>query len=147
MFLLDTNVVSELRKVRSGRADPNVASWADRVEADSLFLSVITVMELDMGVMRIERKDAAQGVILRNWLDNSVLPAFANRILSIDLAVARRCAQLHVPDPGSERDTLIAATGLVHRMTVVTRNTNDFRHSGVTLLNPWEAHFMKLSSH
>jgi len=139
MFLLDTNVVSELRKVRAGRADPNVAIWAEQVEAETLFLSAITVMELDVGVMRIERRDPAQGSVLRNWLENYVLPEFSKRVLSVDLAVARRCAQLHVPDPGSERDTLIAATGLVHGMTVVTRNTHDFRHSGVPLLDPWKA--------
>ncbi|AAW59620.1 type II toxin-antitoxin system VapC family toxin [Gluconobacter oxydans] len=139
MFLLDTNVVSELRKVRAGRADPNVARWAEQVEAETLFLSAITVMELDVGVMRIERRDPAQGSVLRNWLENYVLPEFSNRVLPVDLAVARRCAHLHVPDPGPERDTLIAATGLVHGMTVVTRNTDDFRYSGVPLLNPWKA--------
>ena len=139
MYLLDTNVVSELRKVRAGRADPNVAIWAEQVEAETLFLSAITVMELDVGVMRIERRDSVQGSVLRNWLENYVLPEFSKRVLSVDLAVARRCAQLHVPDPGSERDTLIAATGLVHGLTFVTRNTNDFRHSGVSLLDPWNA--------
>lgn len=146
MFLLDTNVVSELRKVRAGRADPNVARWAEQVEAETLFLSAITVMELDVGVMRIERRDSAQGSVLRNWLENYVLPEFSKRVLSVDLAVARRCAHLHVPDPdpdpdpdpGPERDTLIAATGLVHGMMVVTRNTDDFRYSGVPLLNPWK---------
>ena len=109
------------------------------MEAETLFLSAITVMELDVGVMRIERRDSVQGSVLRNWLENYVLPEFSKRVLSVDLAVARRCAQLHVPDPGSERDTLIAATGLVHGLTVVTRNTNDFRHSGVSLLDPWKA--------
>lgn len=138
MFLLDTNVVSELRKVRAGRADSNVANWAEQVKAETLFLSAITVMELDVGIMRIERRDPTQGSVLRNWLENYVLPEFSNRVLPVDLVVARRCAHLHVPDPGSERDTLIAATGLVHGMTVVTRNIDDFQHSGVRLLNPWK---------
>jgi predicted nucleic acid-binding protein len=137
LYLLDTNVVSELRKVRTGKADKHVAKWADGVSAADLYLSAISVHELEMGVLLIERKDPAQGKMLRTWLDEHVLPAFAGRILSVDEAVARRCAALHVPNPAPVRDSLIAATALVHGMTVVTRNVSDFESMGVSLLNPW----------
>ena len=137
MYLLDTNVVSELRKIRLGKADPHVAAWADSVEATDLYLSVITLQELEIGVLLAERRDPAQGAVLRAWLDAHVLPAFNGRILSIDTAVAQRSAQLHVPDPRPVRDGLIAATALVHGMTVVTRNVADFELTGVVVLNPW----------
>ena len=136
-FVLDTNVVSELRKARAGSADPNVVAWADGVDADALHLSAISVLELELGVLQRERKDPRQGAQLRAWLDAHVLPAFEGRILPVDAAIAQRCARLHVPDPRSERDALIAATALVHGMTVVTRNLADFAPTGVPLLNPW----------
>lgn len=138
MYLLDTNVVSELRKVRLGRADRHVARWADTVETASLYLSVLTIQELEIGVARAERRDAPQGAIFRSWLENRVLPAFADRILNIDTAVALRAASLHVPDPRPLADSLIAATALVHGMTVVTRNVADFNSTGALLLNPWD---------
>lgn len=137
MYLLDTNVVSELRKAKSGKADAGVIAWAAGLPASELFLSAISVLELEMGVLLVERRDAAQGVVLRSWLDKHVLPAFAERILPVDTAVARRCARLHVPDPRAERDALIAATALVRDLTVVTRNVGDFEATGVRLLNPW----------
>lgn len=137
MFVVDTNVVSELRKVRSGKVDANVAAWADSVDASSLFVSVITVMELKLGVLAIARRDAAQGALLRSWLDQHVLPEFSRRTLAIDTAVSLRCARLNVTDRRGERDALIAATALVHGMTVVTRNVADFDDTGVTVLNPW----------
>lgn len=139
MYLLDTNVVSELRKAKSGKADANVVAWANSVNAASLFLSAVAILELEMGVLAKERSDPAQGAVLRDWLENHVLPAFAGRILPIDAAVARRCAQLHVPDRRPERDALIAASALEHGMTVVTRNVDDFSATGVALLNPWDA--------
>ena len=139
MFVLDTNVVSELRKVRFGKANANVAAWAQGVDAAALFVSAITILELELGVLLIERKDAVQGAMLRAWLDLQVLPEFAGRTLPVDGAVAQRCARLHVPDKRGERDALIAATALVHGMTLVTRNLADFRPTGVNLLNPWEA--------
>ena len=139
MFILDTNVVSELRKVRSGKADHHVALWADSVDAGSLYLSAMTVLELEIGILQIERKDSGQGAMLRTWLETLVLPEFDGRIFPVDTAVAQRCALLHVPDPRGERDALIAATALVHGMTVVTRNLGDFARTGVSLLNPWDA--------
>lgn len=138
MYLLDTNVVSELRKIRHNKADKNVSSWADSVDAANLFVSAISITELELGVLAIERKDASQGAVLRAWLEQQVLPEFANRTLSVDTAVAQRCARLHVPDKRGERDALIAATALVHGMTVVTRNVSDFRPTGVSIINPWE---------
>ena len=138
MYLLDTNVISELRKVGSGRANASVALWADSVDAADLYISVITVQELEIGVVLALRRDAQQGAVLRNWMDRHVLPAFENRILPVDLAVAQRSAQLNIPDPRPVRDGLIAATALVHAMTVVTRNVADFQQCGVSLINPWD---------
>ena len=139
MYLLDTNVISELRKSKAGKADKNVIAWAATVPVVSLFLSAITILEIETGVLLIERRDKAQGHILRLWLESHVLPAFAGRILSVDTIVAQRCARLHVPVNRAERDSLIAATALVHGMTVVTRNTVDFYPTGVNVLNPWES--------
>ena len=136
-FLLDTNVVSELRKIRLRKADPHVVAWADSVDAGDLYLSVISIQELEIGILLLERRDPAQGALLRSWLNGHVLPAFAGRILDVDSAVALRAARLHVPDPRPVRDGLIAATALVHGMTVVTRNLADFDPSGVATLNPW----------
>lgn len=139
MYLLDTNVVSELRKIRSGKADIYVANWANRVDASDLYLSAITVQELEIRVLLAERRDASQGAIFRAWLDGHVLPAFAGRILAVDTAVARCSARFHVPNPHPVRDGLIAATALVHGMSVVTRNIADFEPTGVPVLNPWES--------
>lgn len=139
MFVLDTNVVSELRKVRLGKADPNVTAWTEIVDAADLFVSAITIMELELGILSIERKDAGQGAMLRAWLEQQVLPEFSGRTLPVDTAVAQRCARRHVPDKRGERDALIAATALVHGMTLVTRNVADFERMGVPLINPWEA--------
>ena len=138
MFVLDTNVVSELRKAKAGKADRNVAAWASSVPVDALFVSAITILELETGVLLVHRRDPKQGALLRTWLDQYVLPAFSGRVLPVDTAVAQRCAALHVPDPRSERDALIAATAMVHNMTVVTRNVIDFAATGAPLLNPWD---------
>ena len=135
MYLLDTNVISELRKPQ---ADANVVAWAKSVIAPRLFISVITLKELETGVLRMERRDPAQGKVLRTWLKRHVMPAFNARILPVDAAIALRCANLHVPDQANESDALIAATALVHGLTVVTRNINDFKSSGVTVINPWD---------
>ncbi len=135
--LLDTNVISELRKAGTSRIDPNVERWAKQTTDSDLFLSVITILELEMGILLIERRDQTQGKILRCWFQNNVIPAFNNRILNIDYQTALRCAALHVPDRRSDRDALIAATALEHGMIIVTRNTADFAGTGVKMLNPW----------
>jgi predicted nucleic acid-binding protein len=140
MYLLDANVVSELRKVRVGKADAHVADWADRIDASDLYLSVITIHELEIGVLLAERRDPSQGVVFRAWLNGHVLPAFTGRILAIDTVVAQRSARLHVPDPRPVRDGLIAATALVYGMVVVTRNVADFAPTGVATFNPWASH-------
>ncbi|WP_391529872.1 type II toxin-antitoxin system VapC family toxin [Photorhabdus akhurstii] len=137
MYILDTNIVSELRKVRTGKANAGVAAWAESVDATELFLSAITIMELETGILQIERRDITQGALLRSWFNHHVIPEFTGRILPVATAVAQRCARLHVPDPCSERDALIAATALVHGMTVITRNVIDFELTGVPILNPW----------
>ena len=138
MFVLDTNVVSELRKVRAGKAHPNVAGWASRVPPGQLFLSAITIHELEHGVLLAERADPAQGAVLRRWLDDSVAAAFIGRVLPVDGLVARRAAALHIPDPAPFRDALIGATALVHNMAVATRNVKDFeRFEGLEVVNPW----------
>ena len=136
MFILDTNAVSELRLPK--KSNPKVLAWASSQPVAAQFVSAITVLELELGVLQKERKDSSQGAILRAWLEAQVLPQFAGRVLPLDQTVALRCAQLHVPDRCAERDTIIAATALVHGMTVVTRNTADFAATGVKLFNPWE---------
>ncbi|MFN4866438.1 MAG: type II toxin-antitoxin system VapC family toxin [Cyanobium sp.] len=137
MFLLDTNVVSELRRAGSGKADPGVVAWAEQADPAALFLSVVSLHELQMGVRLKQHRDPRQGQLLRHWLDQQVVPSFAGRILPVDEAVARCSAALHVPDPRPLRDGLIAATALVHAMVVVTRNVGDFLPTGVDVLNPW----------
>jgi predicted nucleic acid-binding protein len=136
MFLLDTNVISELR--RPQRANRNVAAWAGSIPLASFFLSTISILEIEIGALRLARKDPAQGAVVRAWIDGRVLSRFEGRILPVDIGVAQRCARLHVPDPRSERDALIAATALAHGLTMVTRNTAHFEPAGVALLNPWE---------
>lgn len=138
MFILDTNAVSELRKGRNVPSAAPIVAWASEVDEASLYLSVITILELEIGVRAHERKDKLQGAILRRWLDEMVRPTFAGRILPINEAVVLRCAPFHVPDKAPERDALIAATALVHRMAVVTRNVEDFERTGVAIINPWK---------
>ena len=135
-YLLDTNVVSELRKP-AGRAAPTVRAWAQRQSTLELSISVITVMEIEIGIARLERRDAAQGEVLRRWLERDLLTAFASRTLPVDLDVVRRAARMHDPDPRPERDVLIAATALAWGHTVDTRNTADFERLGVELVDPW----------
>lgn len=138
MYLLDTNVVSEIRKIAAGRGDARVAAWLEGVSEDAAFISAMTVFELERGILLVE-DDRRQAAVLRQWLGETVLPNFADRILPMTAEVALRCAALHVPDPFSERDGWIAATALVHNLTIITRNTKDFARSGVAIINPWES--------
>lgn len=136
-YLLDTNVVSELRKIGDSKADANVVAWVGRKDAASFFLSAITILELERGILGVQRRDARQGARLRTWLDNHVRPEFAGRIIAVDDVVATRCAHLHIPDRRNEVDALIAATALVHGLTVVTRNVKNFEGTGAIIVDPW----------
>ncbi|MFT4161048.1 type II toxin-antitoxin system VapC family toxin [Shinella sp.] len=138
MFLLDTNVISELRKAAGGKADPYVIAWLSGQDAAACYISAVTLMELDLGILLMERRDPIQGARLRTWMEDYVLPEFSERTVPIDRAVALVCARLHVPDPRPERDAFIAASALVHGMTLATRNVVDFAPMGVPLLNPWD---------
>ncbi|PCJ31665.1 MAG: VapC toxin family PIN domain ribonuclease [Moraxellaceae bacterium] len=138
MYLLDTNVISELRKVKSGKANKNVQAWSLEVDSQLLYVSSITIHEIELGILMADRSDEVKGQVLRKWMNEHVLPAFEGRILSVDKQVALVSAGYHVPDPRPYRDTLIAATALVHGMTVITRNTGDFCLDGLKTLNPWD---------
>jgi len=135
-YLLDTNVISELRKFGTGKCDAKVEKWIASIDAETTFISVVTVLEIEYGVVQIEQRDAAQGALLRAWFEGKVLPEYRNRMLPIDAAVARRCVRL--PNRRSEMDALIAATALVHDLIVVTRNARDFTGTGARIVNPWE---------
>lgn len=134
MYLLDTNVVSHLR--RPEKADSNVLAWST-LAREPKFISVVTVLELRIGALLLDRRDPVQARAYTRWIDHTVLPQFKDHIISIDLPVTEQCARLHVPNKRPERDAFIAATALVHRLTVVTRNIRDFEGSGATLINPW----------
>ena len=137
MFLLDTNVVSELRKFGTDRIHQNVERWAQAIPGEQTYLSVVTIFELERGVLLIERRDPTQGKVLRQWLTEKVLRQYTKRIIPVTVEVAQRCASLHIPNPMPEYDALIAATALQHGLIIVTRNTNDFTKTGVKLINPW----------
>jgi hypothetical protein len=139
MFLLDTNVISELRKAGDGKADAKVTAWLSSVDATTFCISAITLMELELGILRLERREPLQGARLRTWMDRRILPEFSQRTLAVDAEVALRCARLHVPDPRPDPDAYIAATALVHGMTVVRRNVADFAPTGARVLDPWNA--------
>lgn len=136
-YLLDTSVVSELRKIGDGKADANVVAWIAAEEADRFHISAITILELERGVPSVQRRDPKQGARLRAWMDDHVRPEFVRRIVPVDDAIATRCAHLHIPDRRNEADALIAATALVHGFTIVTRNVRDFEGTGVVLVDPW----------
>ena len=136
MYLLDTNVISELRKVR---CDENVRAWVTQQRTESFYLSVVVLMELEYGIALMERRDALQGAMLRRWLHENVLPGFEGRLLDVSQPIALTCASLQAGGLRGLPDALIAATALEHRMSVVTRNTADFEGTGVIVINPWLA--------
>jgi len=134
MYLLDTGVVSELRNARAGRTDPGLTVWASRVERQSLFISAITLLELESGAAVLAMRDPAAGAARRAWISDQVMAAFAGRILAVDVAVVRRRGAMTY---ASARDGLIAATALEHGLTLVTRNAAAFRGGKVKVFNPW----------
>lgn len=138
MFLIDTNVISEIRKAGDKRAHPSVSAWHADVDPDQTYLSVVTLMEIDLGTIKVDKYDPNQASRLRHWLHQNIIPTFADRILPITAATALRCAPLHFPKPRSWRDSWIAATALEHDLTVVTRNVKDFIGTGAPTLDPWE---------
>lgn len=122
-----------------GKADLNVTAWLSAQDSRDLYISAITILELERGILSIQRRDIEQGSRLRAWMDSRVRPEFAERIISIDGAIATRCAHLHIPNRRNEADALIAATSIVHGLVVVTRNIQDFQGTGVVLVDPWRA--------
>jgi predicted nucleic acid-binding protein len=138
MYLLDTNVISEFRKIASGKADKKVIDWSNTIESVELFLSVVTIQELEIGTLLVERRDPTQGKLLRRWINNYVLEVFSERLLDVTPQIAISSAQFCVPNPKPINDMLIAATASVHGMTVVTRNIADFEGTGVKIFNPWD---------
>ncbi len=138
MYLLDTNVVSELRKALSDKANKNVVCWVSSVATEDCFITANTVMELKLGILLLQHKSTEQASVLRYWFEKIVLPSFSGRILAFDVEAARICASYHVPAPRSERDAMIAAIATRHNMTVATRNVDDFHPTNVPVLNPWE---------
>ena len=138
MFLLDTNIISESRKLGSPRIDPRVAEWLGQIDVEATYVSAMTIFELERGVRQMERRDAKQGTALRRWLDDQIMPTYEHRTLPLSREVALICAGLHIPDPKSERDAWIAATALDAGLTLVSRNVVDFAGMGVELINPFE---------
>jgi predicted nucleic acid-binding protein len=136
-YLIDTNIASELRKAH--RAHPLVSSWSSHLAQTDMFLSIMTIMEIEAGHLRLASKDPVRAKLFREWLHLQIIPDYEGRILTADLEVALQLAALHVPTKRSERDAILAATALVHGLVVVTRNVKDFTGTGVKLLNPFEA--------
>ena len=138
MFLLDTNIISESRKLGSPRIDPRVAEWFGQIDVEATYVSAMTIFELERGIRQMERRDAKQGAALRRWLDDQIIPTYEHRTLPLSREVALICAGLHIPDPKSERDAWIAATAINEGLTLVSRNVADFAGMGVELINPFE---------
>lgn len=138
MYLLDTNIVSEMRKIKQGKADPKVANWAKQIDNDKFFINTIILMELRRGALLKLRKDKVQGEHLLYWVENIIKVNFAGRILPITEQVSNICSECHVPNPRPENDTWIASTAIAHNFTLVTRNVDDFYGLPVKLLNPFE---------
>jgi predicted nucleic acid-binding protein len=141
MYLLDTPVISELRKARTGGCDAGVMRWASGIARQNLYMSAISLLELENGVAKVERRDKTLAAPLRLWLDEQVMTAFDGRILPVDVAIVKKRAGLaqteSKPEAKNERDALLAATAQVHGLVLVTRNTSAFKASRIKLFNPW----------
>lgn len=137
MYLLDTNIISELRLIPKNKANIHVEQWAKSCKSHQFFVSTISLMELEKGCLLKKRKDTQQGDMLLKWFYHTVIPSFENCILVIDTLVASVCASLHIPNPRPENDTWIAATAIVHDLILVTRNVKDYAGLPVKILNPF----------
>lgn len=137
MYLMDTNLISEMRKIEQGKGSANVTAWLGEIPNSLLCTSAVVMMELERGVLPMERKDIEQGKRLRHWLENVVKKQFNGRILPIDASTAEICAALHVPDRSPENDAWIAAQAIQHHLILVTRNEKDFAELGIRVLNPF----------
>lgn len=138
MYLFDTNIISEIRRIHFGKCNIGVANWISTISPDYMYTNVTVMMELERGILSLERRDPAQGKVLRTWFEEQVRPSFRGKILLIDEVTASLCASLHVPDKSSENDAWIAATALRHNLILVTRNVKDFENMGVKVLNPFQ---------
>lgn len=135
MYILDTNVISELRKGKRSQAE-QVLAWAAEQPLSQLYLSAITVMEMEIGTQLMERRDEAQGAVLRRWAER-VLVDFDGRVLAFTTLTGMLCANLHVPNKRSFRDSMIAATAIEHSFAIVTRNVRDYADTGLEIIDPW----------
>ena len=136
-YFLDTNVISEIRKIRTPKINANVEAWWSKEKLVHFYISVITLFELEKGVLRMERRDPVQGSVLRTWLERFVIRSFEGQTLPVAPVIARTCATLVVPDKRQLTDALIAATARVHKLKIVTRNIAHFDGTGVDVFNPW----------
>lgn len=138
MYLLDTNIISESRKLGTAKVDPHAANWFAVVDVETTFVSAMTIFELERGVKQMERRDTVQGAVLRRWFDDQIMTSYEHRTLPLSRDVALICAGLHIPDPKSERDAWIAATAINAELTLVSRNVGDFANMDVSLINPFQ---------
>ncbi|MCY6412791.1 type II toxin-antitoxin system VapC family toxin [Acinetobacter sp. VNH17] len=139
MYLLDTNILSQIRKIHHPHCPNAFKHWFETTDLSLCYLSVITIFEIEQGILRKEHIDPIQGHLLRTWFEQKIQSEFKDRVLELNMTIALKTAQLHVPNPASLTDSMIGATALQHNLTLITRNTKDFQSFGVKLFNPFEA--------